>query len=57
MRERVSTPIAADEAVTTPEDVRRAVELGACDVVNLKLAAAAASAPRARRCARPARTA
>jgi L-Ala-D/L-Glu epimerase len=38
VRERVSTPIAADEAVVTPDDVRRAVELGACDVVNVKLA-------------------
>ena len=38
VRGRVSTPIAADEAVTTPADVRRAIELGACDVVNLKLA-------------------
>jgi L-Ala-D/L-Glu epimerase len=38
VRERVSTPIAADESVTTIEDVRRAIELGACDVVNLKLA-------------------
>ncbi len=38
VRERVSTPIAADESITTIEDVRRAIELGACDVVNLKLA-------------------
>ncbi len=38
VRERVSTPIAADESVTTIEQVRRAIELGACDVVNLKLA-------------------
>jgi o-succinylbenzoate synthase len=38
VRERVSTPIAADESVTTPDDVRRAVELEACDVVNVKLA-------------------
>jgi o-succinylbenzoate synthase len=38
VRERVSTPIAADEAVVTVEDVRRAVELEACDAVNVKLA-------------------
>ncbi len=38
VRARVSAPIAADESVATAEDVRRAAELEACDVVNVKLA-------------------
>jgi L-Ala-D/L-Glu epimerase len=40
VRGRVSTPIAADESVGSARAVRRAVELEACDVVNLKLASA-----------------
>jgi L-Ala-D/L-Glu epimerase len=38
VRARVSAPIATDESVTTAEDVGRAAEAGACDVVNIKLA-------------------
>ncbi|HEY1277931.1 MAG TPA: enolase C-terminal domain-like protein [Thermoleophilaceae bacterium] len=38
VRQRVSTPLAADESVANLRDVRRAVELEACDVVNVKLA-------------------
>jgi O-succinylbenzoate synthase len=38
VRARVSAPIAADESVATAEDVARAAEAGACDVVNIKLA-------------------
>jgi L-Ala-D/L-Glu epimerase len=38
VRARVSAPIAADESVADTEDVRRAAELEACDVVNVKLA-------------------
>ena len=38
VRQRVSTPIAADEPIATPADVRKAIELEACDVVNVKLA-------------------
>lgn len=38
VRARVETPIAADEPIRTADDVRRAAELGACDVVNVKLA-------------------
>jgi L-Ala-D/L-Glu epimerase len=38
VRTRVSAPIAADESVARAEDVTRAAELGACDVVNVKLA-------------------
>jgi o-succinylbenzoate synthase len=40
VRGRVSTPIAADESVRSTRAVRRAVELEACDVVNVKLAGA-----------------
>jgi L-Ala-D/L-Glu epimerase len=38
VRREVDVPLAADESVTTPEDVRAAVAAGACDVVNVKLA-------------------
>ncbi len=38
VRQRVSTPIAADESVGSLRELRRAVELEACDVVNVKLA-------------------
>jgi len=40
VRQRVSTPIAADESVGSLRELRRAVELEACDVVNVKLAGA-----------------
>jgi len=40
VRGRVSTPIAADESVGSLRAVRRAVEVEACDVVNVKLASA-----------------
>ncbi len=38
VRKRVSTPIAADESITGPDDVRAAAVEGACDAVNVKLA-------------------
>jgi o-succinylbenzoate synthase len=38
VRQRVSTAIAADESVSTLRELGRAVELEACDVVNVKLA-------------------
>jgi o-succinylbenzoate synthase len=38
VRRFVNVPVAADESVATPEDVRAAVAAGACDVVNVKLA-------------------
>lgn len=38
VRRRVSSPIAADESIATPDDVRAAVKAEACDVVNVKLA-------------------
>jgi o-succinylbenzoate synthase len=40
VRERVSVPVAADESIRTPADVAAAAAAGACDVVNVKLAAA-----------------
>jgi o-succinylbenzoate synthase len=55
VRERVATPIAADESVASVGDVRRAAELGACEVVNLKLAAAGGFGP-AREALREARS-
>jgi o-succinylbenzoate synthase len=39
LRRDCPVPIAADESVATPDDVRTATELEACDVVNVKLAA------------------
>jgi o-succinylbenzoate synthase len=38
VRPQVGVPIAADESVTTPDDVRTAAEARACDAVNVKLA-------------------
>jgi len=55
VRERVSTPIAADEPVASADDVRRAVKLGACDVVNVKLAGCGGFGP-AREALREARS-
>lgn len=38
LRPEVGIPIAADETVSTAEDARLALEMGACDLVTLKLA-------------------
>lgn len=38
VRRAVGVPVAADESVATPADVRAAVAAGACDIVNVKLA-------------------
>ncbi len=38
VRQAVAVPVAADESVATPADVRAAVACGACDIVNVKLA-------------------
>ncbi len=40
VRRRVEVPVAADEAIRSAEDVRAAAQVGACDVVNVKLASA-----------------
>lgn len=45
VRQRVSTPIAADESVASMRELRRAVELDACDVLNVKLAGAGGFKP------------
>lgn len=37
IRKRVNVPIMADESVFTPQDAYRALELGACDLINIKL--------------------
>ena len=55
VRQRVSTPIAADESVASMRELRRALELEACDVVNVKLAGARRLQARARAAARGAR--
>jgi len=39
VREAVRVPVAADESVATADDVRAAADAGACDAVNVKLAA------------------
>jgi o-succinylbenzoate synthase len=56
VRQRVSTPIAADEPIATPADVLKAIELEACDVVNVKLAGSGGFKP-ARELIRTARSA
>jgi L-Ala-D/L-Glu epimerase len=40
LRAEVEVPLAADESITGPDDVRVAAELRACDAVNVKLASA-----------------
>jgi O-succinylbenzoate synthase len=56
VRQRVSTAVVADESVSSMRELRRAVELEACDVVNVKLAASGGFAP-ARELLREARAA
>ena len=45
VREAVKVPIAADEPVASADDVRAAAEAGACDIVNVKLAASGGFEP------------
>lgn len=54
LRRDCPVPVAADESVATADDVRAAAEMGACDIVNVKLAASGgyASAREALRTAR-----
>jgi o-succinylbenzoate synthase len=56
VRQRVSTAVVADESVSSMRELRRAVELEACDIVNVKLAASGGFAP-ARELLREARAA
>lgn len=45
VRLRVGVPIAADESISSPADVREAAKLGACDAVNVKLSASGGFGP------------
>jgi L-Ala-D/L-Glu epimerase len=45
VRGRVSTPVAADESARSPRAIRRAIEIEACDVINVKLAGAGGFRP------------
>jgi L-Ala-D/L-Glu epimerase / N-acetyl-D-glutamate racemase len=45
VRQRVSTAVAADESVGSLRELRRALELEACDVVNVKVAGAGGFRP------------
>jgi L-Ala-D/L-Glu epimerase len=56
VRQRVSTAIAADESVSTLRELRRATELEACDVLNVKVAGSGGFKP-ARELMREARSA
>src|ERR687889_521742 len=37
LQRQIKTPVCLDESVRSPEDARKAVELGACRIVNVKL--------------------
>jgi len=37
LQQRLTTPICLDESLVTYDDVRKAIELGSCQVVNLKI--------------------
>jgi len=45
VRPQVGVPVAADESIQGPADVRRAAELGACAAVNVKLAGSGGFGP------------
>jgi o-succinylbenzoate synthase len=45
VRSRVEVMVAADESIAGADDVHRAAEIGACDAVNVKLAAAGGFGP------------
>jgi o-succinylbenzoate synthase len=45
VRAQTAVPIAADESVATPQDARRAVEVGACQLATVKLAKAGGIGP------------
>jgi O-succinylbenzoate synthase len=36
LQKQLSTPICLDESITTPDNARKAIEIGACQVVNIK---------------------
>jgi O-succinylbenzoate synthase len=37
LQREIATPICLDESIHTPEDARKAIEIGACKIINLKL--------------------
>jgi O-succinylbenzoate synthase len=37
LQRQIKTPVCLDESVRSPEDARKAIELGACRIVNVKL--------------------
>ena len=37
LQQKIKTPICLDESICSYEDARRAIEIGACKVVNLKI--------------------
>ncbi len=37
LQKQLRTPVCLDESIRTPEDARKAIDLGACRIVNLKL--------------------
>ncbi len=37
LQKRISTPICLDESIVTFEDARKAVELGSCKIINIKI--------------------
>jgi len=45
VRGQVDVPVAADESIAGADDVQSAVELGACDAVNIKLSSAGGLGP------------
>ena len=45
VRPRVNVPVAADESIAGPRDVRAAAKLEACEAVNIKLAASGGFGP------------
>lgn len=45
VRAAVEVPVAVDESIVGADDVQRAIELGACDAVNIKLSSAGGFGP------------
>jgi O-succinylbenzoate synthase len=37
LQREISTPICLDESIKSPDDARKAIEIGACKIVNIKL--------------------
>ncbi len=37
LQKNIKTPICLDESITSFEDARKAIELGSCGVINIKI--------------------